>query len=89
MTAPLETPDVLTVSVFEFTRRAHASLQHVRAGGVVRILDVTRQRVIGWLGPDQPASVAAMPDDLAQLAAGHRARLSQAARSRREVARAG
>jgi hypothetical protein len=62
---PVETPPVLFVSARYANRHGSELARHIKAGGVVAVLDLTRRRVREWRSQERPACIAAMADDLA------------------------
>ena len=84
VSAPLETPDVLTCSAEYADRNRYELARHVRSGGVVRIVDLRRRKVIEYRSQELPACIAGMPDDLPALWQAQHERWSAAAQLRQK-----
>jgi hypothetical protein len=82
----MQTPELLTVSGTYACANPGELLRHVDAGGIVRITDMSRPRVVrAWISADRPAALDRMPDDAPQLDRAARKLRSAAAHKRAEV----
>jgi hypothetical protein len=63
----IETPPVLFVSSDYASHNPHELDRHVRAGGIVAVLDLNRRKVKEWRSGQRPVCLDGWPDGLERI----------------------